>query len=94
MVPTPPVVVLINLAEPFSQVSRIGTPEPGTGVIGSVVGGLWDGPTLCEHPGGQEAIRLELTPLGAYRLLAVPTGELTNLVVEFHGVSDPTPVSW
>jgi AraC-like DNA-binding protein len=89
LVPTPHVVLLINLAEPFSQVSRLGTADPGTGVIGSVVGGLWTGPTLCEHSGGQEAIRLELTPLGAYRLLALPTGELTDLVVEIRDVLGP-----
>jgi AraC-like DNA-binding protein len=89
MIPTPRAVVLISLGEPFGQICRMGAPGPGSGVIGSLVGGLSDGPTLCEHPGGQEAIRLELTPLGAYRLLALPTGELTNQVVELRDVLGP-----
>lgn len=89
MLPTPRAVVLISLKEPFSQIHRMGAPGPGSGVIGSLVAGLWDGPALCEHPGGQEAIRLELTPLGAYRMLAAPTGELTNLVVELGDVLGP-----
>lgn len=89
MIPTPRAVLLISLGEPFSQICRMGAPGPGSGVIGSLVGGLSDGPTLCEHPGGQEAIRLELTPLGAYRLLAMPTGELTNQVVELRDVLGP-----
>ncbi|WP_033817752.1 AraC family transcriptional regulator [Kitasatospora sp. MBT63] len=89
VVPTGRAVVVINLAEPFTQVSRLGVPGPGSGRIGSLVVGLEDRPALCEHPGGQEAIRLELTPLGAYRLFAVPMRALTNHAVELSAVLGP-----
>ncbi|CCB71140.1 helix-turn-helix domain-containing protein [Streptantibioticus cattleyicolor] len=89
VVPTGRAVVVINLAEPFSRVRRLGLPGAGSGRIGSLVVGLEDRPAICEHPGGQEAIRLELTPLGAYRLFAVPMGELTNHVIELPDVLGP-----
>ncbi|WP_246192857.1 helix-turn-helix transcriptional regulator [Kitasatospora atroaurantiaca] len=89
VVPTGRAVVVINLAEPFTQVRRLGAPGSGSGRIGSLVVGLEDRPALCEHPGGQEAIRLEFTPLGAYRLFAVPMRELTNHVVELRDVLGP-----
>ncbi|WP_223185973.1 AraC family transcriptional regulator [Streptomyces sp. CBMA152] len=89
LVPTGSAVVVISLAEPFAQVRRLGLPGEGSGRIGSLVVGLEDRPTLAGHPGGQEAIRLELTPLGAYRLFAIPMGELTNHVVELHHILGP-----
>ncbi|MEU4350644.1 AraC family transcriptional regulator [Streptomyces sp. NPDC023838] len=89
VVPTGRAVVVINLAEPFAQVRRVGAPGAGSGRIGSLVVGLEDSPTMCGHHGGQEAIRLELTPLGAYRLFAVPLGQLTSHVVELQHVLGP-----
>jgi AraC-like DNA-binding protein len=89
VVPTGRAVVVISLAEPFTDVRRLGSTGAGRGRIGSLVVGLEEGPTVCEHPGGQEAIRLEFTPLGAYRLLAMPMRELTNRVVELEDVLGP-----
>lgn len=89
LVPTGRVGVVINLAEPFTRVTRLGAPGPSSGRIGSLVVGLEDRPALCEHPGGQVAIRLEFTPLGAYRLFAVPMGELTNQLLEIRDVLGP-----
>ncbi|WP_224058880.1 helix-turn-helix domain-containing protein [Streptomyces kanamyceticus] len=89
LVPTGRAVVVISLGEPFAQVRRLGETGPAAGVVGSLVSGLEDGPRVCDHPGGQEAIRIELTPLGAYRLFAVPMRELTNTVVELRGVLGP-----
>ncbi|MER7467521.1 AraC family transcriptional regulator [Streptomyces sp. NPDC097981] len=89
LVPTGRAVVVISLGEPFTQVRRLGDSNPATQVTGSLVAGLEDGPRVCHHPGGQEAIRLELTPLGAYRLFAVPMSELTNRVVELRDVLGP-----
>jgi AraC-like DNA-binding protein len=89
VIPTGHASVVISLAEPFAQVRRSGAPGAGSGRIGSLVVGLEDRPAICEHPGGQEAIRLEFTPLGAYRLFAVPMGELTNHVVELHDILGP-----
>lgn len=89
LVPTGRAVVLINLGEPFAQVRRLGDASPNSEVTGSLIVGLEDGPRVCEHPGGQEAIRLELTPLGAYRLFGVPMSELTNRAVELCDVLGP-----
>ncbi|MFE2551241.1 helix-turn-helix domain-containing protein [Streptomyces sp. NPDC059355] len=90
LVPTGRAVVVINLGEPFTQVRRLGDdPSPNSLVTGSLVAGLEDGPRVCDHPGGQEAIRLELTPLGAYRLFALPMSELTNRVVGLGDVLGP-----
>ncbi|MFD3514777.1 helix-turn-helix domain-containing protein [Streptomyces sp. NPDC058657] len=89
LVPRGRAVVVINLGEPFAQVFRLGETGPAVRVVGSLVAGLEDGPRVCDHPGGQEAIRLELTPLGAYRLFAVPMRELTNTVLELRDVLGP-----
>ncbi|OEJ32880.1 helix-turn-helix domain-containing protein [Streptomyces subrutilus] len=89
LVPTGRAVVVINLGEPFAQVRRVGDADQHSQVTGSLVAGLEDGPRVCDHPGGQEAIRLELTPLGAFRMFAVPMNELTNRVVELSDVLGP-----
>ncbi|WP_405486394.1 helix-turn-helix domain-containing protein [Streptomyces sp. NBC_00096] len=89
LVPTGRAVVVISLGEPFAQIRRLGDTGPSSLVTGSLVTGLEDGPRTCDHPGGQEAIRLELTPLGAFRLFAVPMSELTNTVVELRDVLGP-----
>ncbi|WTY01636.1 AraC family transcriptional regulator [Streptomyces canus] len=89
LVPTGRATLLISLAEPFSQVRRLGVPDVGSGNIGSLVVGLEDRPAICTHPGGQEAIRVEFTPLGAYRLFGLPMSELTNLAVGIRDVLGP-----
>ncbi|MFF3340144.1 helix-turn-helix domain-containing protein [Streptomyces flavidovirens] len=89
LVPAGRAVVVISLGEPFTQIRRLHEVSSSSGVIGSLIAGLEDGPRVCDHPGGQEAIRLELTPLGAYRLFAVPMSELTNRVVELCDVLGP-----
>lgn len=89
LVPTGSATLLISLAEPFSQVRRLGVRGGASGRIGSLVVGLEDRPAICTHPGGQEAIRVEFTPLGAYRLFGMPMSELTNLAVEVRDVLGP-----
>lgn len=89
LVPTGHATLVISLAEPFSQVRRLGLPGGDSGRIGSLVVGLEDRPAICVHPGGQEAIRVEFTPLGAYRLFGMPMSELTNLAVEVRDVLGP-----
>ncbi|MEU0967297.1 AraC family transcriptional regulator [Streptomyces sp. NPDC005917] len=89
LVPTGRATLVISLAEPFSQVRRLGLPGGGSGTIGSLVVGVEDRPAICVHPGGQEAIRVEFTPLGAYRLFGMPMSELTNLAVEIQDVLGP-----
>ncbi|MGW6691083.1 helix-turn-helix domain-containing protein [Streptomyces sp. NPDC054961] len=89
LIPTGRAVVVISLGEPFARIRRLGDRGPDSAVTGSLAGGLEDGYRVCDHPGGQEAIRLELTPLGAFRLFAVPMSELTNRVVELGDVLGP-----
>ncbi|MGW2378717.1 helix-turn-helix domain-containing protein [Streptomyces sp. NPDC001658] len=89
LVPTGCGTLLINLAEPFTQVRRLGMAGGDSGRIGSLVVGVEDRPAICVHPGGQEAIRVEFTPLGAYRLFGMPMSELTNLAVEIRDVLGP-----
>ncbi|GAA2101273.1 helix-turn-helix domain-containing protein [Streptomyces albiaxialis] len=89
VVPTGRAVVVINLREPFAQVCRLRDEGTRSGVVGSLIAGLEDGPRVLAHPGGQEAIRLELTPVGAYRLFGVPMRELANRVVELDDVLGP-----
>ncbi|MFF4054696.1 helix-turn-helix domain-containing protein [Streptomyces sp. NPDC001668] len=89
LVPTGRATLLISLAEPFSQVRRLGVRGGDSGSIGSLVVGLEDRPAICTHPGGQEAIRVEFTPLGAYRLFGMPMSELTNLAVGVRDVLGP-----
>ncbi|WP_367321841.1 helix-turn-helix domain-containing protein [Streptomyces sp. HUAS ZL42] len=89
LVPTGRATLVISLAEPFTQVRRLGVPGGDSGTIGSLVVGLEDRPAICVHPGGQEAIRVEFTPLGAYRLFGMPMSELTNLAIEVRDVLGP-----
>ncbi|SDJ60114.1 helix-turn-helix domain-containing protein [Streptomyces indicus] len=89
IVPTGRAVLLISLGEPFAQVHRLAENGPEIRVVGSLVAGLEDGPRIADHPGGQEAIRLELTPLGAYRLFALPMREVANTVVELADILGP-----
>jgi AraC-like DNA-binding protein len=48
---------------------------------GSFVGGLDDGATITEYSGEQRGIQVNLTPLGARRLLGLPMSELARRVV-------------
>jgi AraC-like DNA-binding protein len=52
----------------------------------SFVTGLWDGPAVTEHAGYQHGIEVNLTPLGAHRLLGLPMHELANAVVALDDV--------
>jgi AraC-like DNA-binding protein len=56
----------------------------------SFVAGLSDAPVLIEHAGVQHGIEVNLTPLGARRLLGVPMHELTNRVVGLGDLLGPT----
>jgi AraC-like DNA-binding protein len=55
----------------------------------SFVTGLWDGPALTEHGGFQHGIEVNLTPLGAHRLLGLPMHHLANAVVGLDDVLGP-----
>lgn len=60
----------------------------GTG-YGSFVAGLDDRHGWYSHPGGLSGIQLDLTPLGAYRLLGTPMGRLANIAADLGDVLGP-----
>ncbi|MCW2913564.1 MAG: transcriptional activator FtrA [Actinomycetia bacterium] len=86
--PTSSVTLIINLAEPLKLITM---PDPGfrSGAFASFVAGMHDGPGLYEHPGGQVGIQVDLTPLGAYRLLGAPMHALTNVAVDLSDLLGP-----
>ena len=54
--------------------------------LGAFVAGLTDGPVVVEHPGRARCLQVDLTPLGARRLLGVPMHELANRSVPLDAV--------
>ncbi|WP_406290097.1 helix-turn-helix domain-containing protein [Embleya sp. NBC_00896] len=78
-VATPSITLIIGFAP-----LRVWSPHaPGyaPGPTTSFVAGLHDGPAIVEHDGYQSGVQIDLTPLGAYRLLGLPLGELGHRVV-------------
>ncbi|MFI6519270.1 helix-turn-helix domain-containing protein [Spirillospora sp. NPDC050679] len=74
--PSRTAVVIVNLGPPM-YLEVPGDRSRGAS-YGSFATGLYDGPGLYAHPGGQRGVQLDLTPLGAYTLLGVPQSELAN----------------
>ena len=54
--------------------------------LGSFVAGLTDGPVLVAHGGSARCVQVDLTPLGARRLLGLPMSELANRSVPIENV--------
>jgi AraC-like DNA-binding protein len=73
------VVVIISFGEPIDvQLSTELVADRYT----SFVAGLHDGFVITEHGGRQAGVEVRLSPLGAYRLLGVPSSEFAQRVVE------------
>jgi hypothetical protein len=73
------VVVIISFGEPIDvQLST----ELVADRYASFVAGLHDGAVFTEHEGRQAGVEVRLSPLGAFRLLGVPSSELAHRVVE------------
>ncbi|MFI0352199.1 helix-turn-helix domain-containing protein [Actinomadura sp. 9N407] len=68
-------VMIVNLGSPLDL------EVPGAPVerYSSFVAGMHDGHGSYHSPGGQRGVQLDLTPLGAYTLLGIPMGHLTNI---------------
>ncbi|MBB2992997.1 AraC-like DNA-binding protein [Mycolicibacterium iranicum] len=56
----------------------------------SFVAGLTDGPVLVGHRGSVQCLQIDLTPLGARRVLGVPLAELANRSVPIEAVLGPS----
>jgi AraC-like DNA-binding protein len=53
-------------------------PRGDGSTLTSFVAGLHHGPVFTGHAGRQYGLQVDLSPLGAYTLLGLPTGELTD----------------
>ncbi|MGV0790935.1 helix-turn-helix domain-containing protein [Mycolicibacterium sp. XJ1819] len=54
--------------------------------LGSFVAGVTDGPVLVGHAGSAQCLQVDLTPLGARRLIGIPMSELANSSVPIDAV--------
>jgi len=73
------VVLIVGFGEPLLVVDASGGDSGRQ--LSSFVGGPGEGVTSTQHAGAQDGVEVRLTPLGAYQLLGVPTGELAERVV-------------
>ena len=56
----------------------------------SFVAGLTDAPVLVGHAGSARCLQIDLTPLGARRILGLPLSELANRTVPIEAVLGPS----
>jgi AraC-like DNA-binding protein len=57
--------------------------------LGSFIAGITDGPVLVGHRGSARCLQVDLTPLGARRLMGMPMSELANRSVPIDDVLGP-----
>ena len=74
------VTVIIGLGDTIEIREMSNSPTPHPGRLTSFVAGFHEGYALVESQ-HQHGIQLDLTPLGAYRLLGLPMSEIANRVV-------------
>ncbi len=84
-VPHGGVVLILSFGDPIEVASARRSPfEPRR--FTSFVAGIHDVHVVTEYVGRQHGIEVNLTPLGAFRLLGVPMREFANEVVELDAV--------
>jgi AraC-like DNA-binding protein len=75
--------VIIDLDAGWTVAHR----QPATPLrLGSFVAGITDGPVLVSHGGSAHCLQVNLTPLGARRLIGLPMSELANRTVPIDDV--------
>ncbi|GAA5147643.1 helix-turn-helix domain-containing protein [Pseudonocardia eucalypti] len=75
-VPTDTITLILSLGDPI----RISS-DTGAGTFTAFLAGLHEIPVHTEHDGTLRCMQIDLSPLGAYRLLGLPMTELTDVVV-------------
>jgi AraC-like DNA-binding protein len=85
--PSGTVTVIFSFGDPI-DVAMPGSPEPGPGRVTSFVAGLHESHALVGNRGRQSGVQLDLTPLGAFRLLGMPMHEIANQVVALDALGD------
>jgi AraC-like DNA-binding protein len=78
--PNGTVTVIIGLGDTIEIKEMSHSPTPHPGRLTSFVAGLHEGYALVESE-HQHGVQLDLTPLGAYRLLGLPMSEIANRIV-------------
>lgn len=78
--PSPSVTVVLSLGPPTLITDHVDAPEP-LRRFSTLVGGLGTQAVGIHHDGNQYGVQLDLTPLGARRLLGLPAGELSGSTV-------------
>lgn len=74
--------LILNLGPPF----WIDGPLVSGARRGSFVAGLHDAPTLVGAEGPQHCLQIDLTPLGAWRLLGLPMHQIVNQTIELSDI--------
>jgi AraC-like DNA-binding protein len=77
--------LVLDLGEGWS-VADARRPDRAPERLGSFAAGLTDGPVLVEHGGVARCLQVDLTALGARRLLGVPMSEIANRSVALEDV--------
>jgi AraC-like DNA-binding protein len=85
------VTLIIGLGDPIEIRQMSSSPTPYPGRVTSFVAGLHEGFALVESR-RQHGIQLDLTPLGAYRLLGLPMSEIANSIVALDDLRGPATV--
>ncbi len=80
--------IIISFGEPF-EIAHGREPAAGDR-IGSFTAGLTSGPVQIRSGGAAHCLQVDLTPLGARRLLGGPMHALTERMVELDDLGDPS----
>ncbi|WNV75621.1 helix-turn-helix domain-containing protein [Geodermatophilus sp. DSM 44513] len=86
--PSPALTLVVTLDEPL-DVAAHPDPAQSPGRYDALLGGLHTAPALIRSPGRQSGLQLDLSPLGARRLLGVPAGALGSLDLDLADVLGP-----
>lgn len=80
--------LILDLGEGWS-IGDARRPERAPERLRSFVAGLTEGPVTVEHGGAARCLQVDLTPLGARRLLGLPMSEIANRSVPLEEVLGP-----
>ncbi|MGH8983103.1 MAG: helix-turn-helix domain-containing protein [Acidimicrobiia bacterium] len=84
-VPHGGVVLILSFGDAINIVTERGS-SPRPQRLRSFVAGLHDAPVVTQYEGRQRGVQVDLTPLGAYRLLGLPLRHVANGAVELDDV--------
>ncbi len=84
-VPSPRVPVIVSFGDTIRVVGSVASP-PTREPLTSFVAGFSDGHAVTEYVGSQRGLQVDLTPIGAYRLLGLRGAEISGGVVDLNAV--------